>query len=58
MNTLTSFRDLEADTARRDRFEGVDAIIQPKYLGEAYIDTGIPAIGRINIPPEDLAGPK
>jgi len=57
MNTLSYFRDLEADTARGDRFEGVDSILQPKDLGEAYIDSGIPSIGRIDIRREDLAGP-
>jgi hypothetical protein len=57
MNTLSYFRDLEADTARGDRFEGVDSILQPKDLGEAYIDSGIACIGRIDIRREDLAGP-
>jgi len=57
MNTLSYFRELEADTARADRREGVDSIIQPKDLGETYIDTGAPGVGRISIPPEDLAGP-
>jgi hypothetical protein len=57
MNTLSYFRELEADLARGDSFEGVDSITQPKDLGKAYIDTGIPAIGRINIRKEDLAGP-
>ena len=57
MNTLSYFRDLEADTARGDRFEGVDSILQPKDLGESYIDSGIPSIGRIDIRREDLGGP-
>jgi hypothetical protein len=57
MNTLSYFRDLEADTARGDRFEGVDSILQPKHLGESFIDSGIPSIGRIDIRKEDLAGP-
>lgn len=30
MNTLSYFRDLEADGARGDRFEGIDCILQPK----------------------------
>jgi hypothetical protein len=57
MNALSYFRDLDADTARGDRFEGVDSILQPKDLGEAYIDPGIPSIGRIDIRRDDLAGP-
>ncbi len=57
MNTLSYFRDLEADIARGDRFEGIDSIIQPKDLGEAYVDSGVPEIGRIEIRREDLAGP-
>jgi hypothetical protein len=43
--------------ARGDRFEGIDSILQPQHLGEAYIDSGIPSIGRIEIRREDLAGP-
>jgi hypothetical protein len=38
MNTLSYFRDLEAETARGDRFEGVDSILQPKDLGEVIGD--------------------
>jgi hypothetical protein len=57
MNTLSYFRELEADAARADRFEGVDSILQPKDLGKSYFDSGIPSIGRINIRPEDLGGP-
>ena len=57
MNTLSYFRDLEADTARGDRFEGVDSILQPKDLGESYFDSGIPSIGRIDFHRKDLAGP-
>lgn len=57
MNTLSYFRDLESDSARGDVFEGVDSIIQPKDLGESYFDRGISAVGRIDISPEDLAGP-
>lgn len=57
MNAVSYFRDLEADIARGDRFEGVDSILQPKDLGESYIDSGIPSIGRIDIRREDLAGP-
>lgn len=57
MNTLSYFRELEADAARADRFEGVDSILQPKDLGESYIDSGIPSIGRIDIRREDLGDP-
>jgi hypothetical protein len=57
MNTLSYFRELEADMARGDRCEGLDSILQPKDLGEAFIDSGLPTIGRFNINPEDLAGP-
>ena len=57
MNTLSYFCELEADTARADRREGVDYIIQTTDLGESYIETGIPHICRISIFPEDLAGP-
>lgn len=57
MNALSYFQRLEADTARGDRYEGIDSILQPQHLGEAYIDSGIPTIGRIEISREDLAGP-
>ena len=57
MNALSYFHSLEADVARGDRYEGIDSILQPQHLGEAYIDTGIPTIGRIEIRREDLAGP-
>jgi len=57
MNALSYFHNLEADSARGDRYEGIDSILQPRDLGEAYIESGIPTIGRIDIRREDLAGP-
>jgi hypothetical protein len=56
LNTLQYFRDLESDPERADPFEGTETIIQPKDLGESFIDTPT-HLGRIAISPQDLAGP-
>lgn len=54
MNTLTYFRDLEADPARADRLEGVSHIFQPSDLRMSF---DAPGFGRFDVAPEDLAGP-
>jgi hypothetical protein len=56
LNTLQYFQELESDPERGDPFEGSETIIQPKDLGESFIDTPT-RLGRIAISPQDLAGP-
>jgi hypothetical protein len=57
MNTLSYFIELEKDEARGDPLEGTETIIQPKDIGDFYIDPNIPGMGRITITGADLAGP-
>ena len=52
MNTLNYFRELDGDSARADRFEGVTHIFQPKDI---IMRLSAPGFGEIAIGSEDLA---
>jgi hypothetical protein len=56
MNALSCFRLREDDSARSDKREGDDYILQPESAS-LVIDTGIPGVGRISAARGDLAGP-
>jgi hypothetical protein len=58
MRPLAEFAKLEESaTGRGDDFEGITKIIQPKHVGKLIFDPGIAGLGKITVPPSDLAGP-
>jgi hypothetical protein len=56
MSPLSYFRSLEDDSARSDKREGDDYILQSEHAN-LVINSGVPGLGRISATPGDLAGP-